>query len=449
MASQTDVAVQAECAPLLAASGGSPAGNLKSSSSIARQGSIYSLTLDEFQNVLGDPGKSFGSMNMDEFLKNIWTVEESQAMAAAMGTGLPSEELNHGIQRQASVSLPRTLSRKTVDDVLKDLTRGSLEMDSNITSSDSSSHERQVTLGEMTLEDFLVKAGVVKTDDSGSAPLIPFGMNFDNLLGEMPASSKSKAGERFGELIAPFGMKGAEGEKPVVTLSLSAGANRPVSHVGHEARLIEPVNHASPAIHPPEWLSSNGFKTEISFSHPPVNNTLHQHALEAGARKGGMNGGLIGGRGVLGPDLGATSGGTSPASLVPKTGSPQSPLLDGIVPSYDSMMLHSPVPYAVDGMIRGRKREFGGSLEKVVERRQKRMIKNRESAARSRARKQAYTVELEEEVSHLKEENMRLRQHEEEMAERRRRQLIDVLTSFAPKFTPKPCRLRRTHTMSW
>jgi len=37
------------------------------------------------------------------------------------------------------------------------------------------------------------------------------------------------------------------------------------------------------------------------------------------------------------------------------------------------------------------------------------MIKNRESAARSRARKQAYTNELENKVSHLEEENERLK----------------------------------------
>ncbi|KAL0339878.1 UNVERIFIED_CONTAM: ABSCISIC ACID-INSENSITIVE 5-like protein 2 [Sesamum radiatum] len=37
------------------------------------------------------------------------------------------------------------------------------------------------------------------------------------------------------------------------------------------------------------------------------------------------------------------------------------------------------------------------------------MIKNRESAARSRARKQAYTHELENKVSRLEEENERLK----------------------------------------
>ncbi|KAJ0714344.1 putative transcription factor bZIP family [Helianthus annuus] len=45
----------------------------------------------------------------------------------------------------------------------------------------------------------------------------------------------------------------------------------------------------------------------------------------------------------------------------------------------------SPVPYVFNGVFRGRKH---GAIEKVVERRQRKMIKNRESTARSRARKQ-------------------------------------------------------------
>uniref|UniRef100_A0A453R397 BZIP domain-containing protein n=1 Tax=Aegilops tauschii subsp. strangulata TaxID=200361 RepID=A0A453R397_AEGTS len=62
----------------------------------------------------------------------------------------------------------------------------------------------------------------------------------------------------------------------------------------------------------------------------------------------------------------------------------------------------SPVPYPFDTVTRARK---GPTVEKVVERRQRRMIKNRESAARSRQRKQAYIMELEAEVAKLKENN--------------------------------------------
>ncbi|XP_076898740.1 protein FD-like [Bidens hawaiensis] len=47
------------------------------------------------------------------------------------------------------------------------------------------------------------------------------------------------------------------------------------------------------------------------------------------------------------------------------------------------------------------------------DRRHKRMIKNRESAVRSRARKQAYTNELENEVERLKEENARLKRQQQ------------------------------------
>ncbi|XP_042381814.1 bZIP transcription factor 27-like isoform X2 [Zingiber officinale] len=49
------------------------------------------------------------------------------------------------------------------------------------------------------------------------------------------------------------------------------------------------------------------------------------------------------------------------------------------------------------------------------ERRKKRMIKNRESAARSRARKQAYTNELENEVDRLLNENHMLKRQYEQL----------------------------------
>lgn len=51
------------------------------------------------------------------------------------------------------------------------------------------------------------------------------------------------------------------------------------------------------------------------------------------------------------------------------------------------------------------------------------MIKNRESAARSRARKQAYTVELEAELNQLKEENAQLKQALAELERKRNQQI--------------------------
>ncbi|XP_058772692.1 protein FD-like [Vicia villosa] len=62
-------------------------------------------------------------------------------------------------------------------------------------------------------------------------------------------------------------------------------------------------------------------------------------------------------------------------------------------------------------------KRFGEPDVSPGERRNKRMIKNRESAARSRARKQAYTNELELKVDLLMEENAKLRRQQQELWE--------------------------------
>ncbi|KAI7748334.1 hypothetical protein M8C21_027982 [Ambrosia artemisiifolia] len=66
------------------------------------------------------------------------------------------------------------------------------------------------------------------------------------------------------------------------------------------------------------------------------------------------------------------------------------------------------------------------------------MIKNRESAARSRARKQAYTHELENKISRLEEENERLKRQKE----------VGMVLPSAPPPNPK-YQLRRTSSASF
>lgn len=80
-----------------------------------------------------------------------------------------------------------------------------------------------------------------------------------------------------------------------------------------------------------------------------------------------------------------------------------------------------------------KKRGCESITDHTVERRQKRMIKNRESAARSRARRQAYTNELEIEVNKLLEENAKLRKEQA---------AASLLHSVQPGQTKHP--LRRT-----
>mmetsp|Transcript_15667 Transcript_15667/g.39950 ORF Transcript_15667/g.39950 Transcript_15667/m.39950 type:complete len:110 (-) Transcript_15667:281-610(-) len=66
--------------------------------------------------------------------------------------------------------------------------------------------------------------------------------------------------------------------------------------------------------------------------------------------------------------------------------------------------------------------EAGSSLDGTedndVVKRQKRMVKNRESAARSRQRKQQYTEELEKQVAALKQENEALKKTVAELKSR-------------------------------
>ncbi|CAF2171435.1 unnamed protein product [Brassica napus] len=232
--------------------------------------SLYTLTLDEVQTHLGSSGKPLGSMNLDELLKSVCSVEPNQP---------PSVAVNEGLSRQGSLALPRAHERR----------------------------DKQGTLGEMTLEDLLLKAGVVTETIPGS--------NHDDPGG--------------GAGLAPW---------------------------------------------------------------------VQYHQL---------------------PSM------TQPRSFLPY-----------LVADMQVMVSQASLMGGLsDTQTPGRKRVASGEVvEKIVERKQKRMIKNRESAARSRARKQqAYTHELEINVSRLEEENERLRRQKE----------VEKILPSAPPPDPKR-QLRRT-----
>ncbi|XP_018483470.1 ABSCISIC ACID-INSENSITIVE 5-like protein 3 [Raphanus sativus] len=233
--------------------------------SLPRQNSLYSLKLHEVQTHFGSSSKPLGSMNLDELLKSVWSAEATQ----------PLEGTEEGITRQRSLTLPRGLSRKTVEDVWRDI-----QQDKNGCSSNNPN--KQPTFGEITLEDLLLKAGVVT-----------------------------------------------------------------------EAMTV-PQNVVN--------VASNGQWAQ--YQHQPQ----HQGFMP--------------------------------------------------YPVCDMQEMVSPTSFVMGGLsdtppqAHGRKRvaSSGGEfVERIVERKQKRMIKNRESASRSRARKQAYTQELEIKVSSLEEENQKLR----------------------------------------
>ncbi|KQJ98641.1 bZIP transcription factor TRAB1 [Brachypodium distachyon] len=334
---------------------------------LARQGSVYSLTFDEFQSTLGGAsgggglGKDFGSMNMDELLRSIWTAEESQAMASA--SAAPAGEL----QRQGSLTLPRTLSIKTVDEVWRDFVR---DASPGAAGGGEPLPKRQPTLGEMTLEDFLVRAGVVR-------------------------------------------------ENPAAAAAVDAAVPPPLA-----ARPIQVVNNGSMFFE--NFGGANGASGASAMGFAPVGIGDPSHPT--------MGNGMM--PGVAGMGVGAVTVGPLDTSMgqLDSVGKVNGELSSPV----------EPVPYPFEGVIRGRR--SGGHVEKVVERRQRRMIKNRESAARSRARKQAYTMELEAEVQKLKEQNEELQKKQEEMLEMQKNKALEVINN--PYGHKKRC-LRRTLTGPW
>ncbi|EFJ21671.1 hypothetical protein SELMODRAFT_443424 [Selaginella moellendorffii] len=430
------------------------------SMALPRQQSIYSLTLDEFQSSLGEPGKNFGSMNMDDLLKNIWTAEESQAMAAALfssndpssssaGAVVAAEDPSLlprqpslGIQRQNSLTLlplPQSLSAKTVDEVWKDIG----PLDGYGTAGDAAvppMKPRQGTYGEMTLEDFLVKAGVMAPDAIDHAQ-----------AGYYPTTSTATANGSYGKVtrdaaavpgggtpilggmtgLLPGKKEPVEVNDPMLGIGLGPARNNLSSPNGFYAASSAAAQAAK---HQAEWIESQ-YKNSTALAQQQQQ---QQQLMQLAAYNG--NAAVSTGLGM------GLNGGTAGGVVCIKETSPGSPLSDALDQNggYGGLSNYGG---GFDGPLRGRKRILDAPLEKIVERRQRRMIKNRESAARSRARKQAYTVELEAEVTQLKEENMKLRKmQEEENIKRKKQQALEVIT---PMTQHLPKMLKRTLTGPW
>ncbi|PON94199.1 Basic-leucine zipper transcription factor [Trema orientale] len=430
--------------------GGRPPGN---NNQLVRQSSIYTLTFDEFQSTMGGIGKDFGSMNMDELLKNIWSAEEIQTMAsvgaapaagqAGVGAGIGAIPL----QRQGSLTLPRTLSQKTVDEVWRDLSKdGTGAAAAAAAAAASNLPQRQQTLGEMTLEEFLVRAGVVREDNQLAGKPQPPSNNggggggaAGGFFGEL-----ARSGIGFEQTNRGTGMVGNRIQEANNQISIQA-ANLPLN--------VNGVRSNQQPLPQPQQQRQHQQQQQQQQIYPkqPTVTYATQLPMQTGGQLGspGVRGGIMGitdqglsnalvqggGMGMVGLGGGAVTIGTaSPANQISS---------DGMKSNGDTSSV-SPVPFVFNGGLRGRK--CGGAVEKVVERRQRRMIKNRESAARSRARKQAYTMELEAEVAKLKEENEELRKKQDEIMEMQKTQVMEMMN--VQRGVKKRC-LRRTQTGPW
>ncbi|KAF5473580.1 hypothetical protein F2P56_010182 [Juglans regia] len=359
-------------------------------SSLGRQSSIYSLTLDEFQHTLCESGKNFGSMNMDEFLASIWTAEENQAVNSTATTAtttnnavnsmsshaqlsLIDAHTEKGISKQpslpqqGSLTLPAPLCRKTVEEVWSEIHKGQQGTHQNNNSSNDNgdnvhnpeSAPRQPTFGEMTLEDFLVKAGVVREPScalpvSQSQPLQQYGVYQNNNPTEAPSFVNRPIA----------GLGGAAG-------CVSAGGGAGGVSAGASVPTYQTMPLGGGAIGESSGYAGNG-KRSGGYPPPPQPPPVY------------YGGRVVNGGGGYG----------APSAMVVAPVSPVSS--DGLC---KAPVDNSGNQFGLDmGGLRGRKRIIdAGPVEKVAERRQRRMIKNRESAARSRARKQ-YCEEMKTKV---------------------------------------------------
>ncbi|XAR48666.1 hypothetical protein NMG60_11031556 [Bertholletia excelsa] len=142
---------------------------------------------------------------------------------------------------------------------------------------------------------------------------------------------------------------------------------------------------------------------------------------------------------------------------------PQAESLSGGVFAFAPMPL-SPFPtqQGVDGVIgfgngveviggRGKRRDILEPLDRAAQQRQRRMIKNRESAAKSRERKQAYQVELESLAVKLEEENEKLKKEKAERTRERYKQLMKKIVPVVERRKPRHglSTLRRVHSLHW
>ncbi|XP_048137493.1 ABSCISIC ACID-INSENSITIVE 5-like protein 1 [Rhodamnia argentea] len=333
---------------------GGPLTEQPSSSSLRKQNSILSLTLDEIQY---RSGKTFGSMNMDEFLASIWNVDENQSLpcqneAPRANTNAAGQS---SLARQGSFSIPTPLCNKTVDEVWDEIHKGqgrTLSNENNTILNDHEPPRRQQTFGEMTLEDFLVKAGVVQESPLPKATPPP--------------------------------------QPPV-----------------HKRNLMDPS---------PSLDAGLGMRSASGYGYP---NT---------PQGGGNN---FPGNGYPG------------FQMYPPTAR--------YMGECASSVMNERCQSLAEAVGLKSRRIIDGPPEVVIERRQRRMIKNRESAARSRARKQAYTVELEVELNQLKEENEKLKKILTESEHKRRKEMMMKwkLPTKAEKAAEKFKSMRRTASSAW
>ncbi|CAH8346896.1 unnamed protein product [Eruca vesicaria subsp. sativa] len=353
------------------------------STPLSRQGSLYTSTLDQIQNNLQ---KDCGSMNIEEFLKSICKDGETEVVVPTNGT-------NEGLQRQGSITLPRILSQKTVDEVWKYITEEELHAHNDGGRTNIPQIQKQPTLGNITLGDFITRAVAMGNNNSCGYIHDP------SSISGIPNTNLSVEFQ----------------QKPMVSDVLG---NINKSNRIHGSYLHPNVNGSMSTYQPQRPIVSkpHGYEKNVAFTSGQVNADSYKGTGDQSHQENNV---------TLVQSVAPVPGG---AMSVVDTCSPVtlSPILDGI-PKINAGSSVSPIAYTTTGMTSVRDRNRNNVIaaeKKLVEKTYKRKIKNREAAARSRARQQAQTNALEAEAAKLRKENFELlKKQEKGMTNRSRKQL--------------------------
>lgn len=260
-------------------------------------------------------------------------------------------------------------------------------------------------------------------------------MNMDDLLKNLYSNSSDQFAD--GTTSAGGGGAGGGGDKTVdeVWKEIVAGTAGTTTNADNHSK-VEEISSSSNGNNTAEEMTLEDFLTKAGA------------VREEDVRLGG------GGGGALVPGGYAVNGGGGGGQFGMEVAFDGRMVVGGGV---SAVPVPVPVPVQVSvvggggggGGGRGKRRAIEEPLlDKATQQKQRRMIKNRESAARSRERKQAYTVELETLVTNLEEENAKLLKEEADHQKERFELLMQNLIPVVEKRKPRRA-LRRVNSVCW
>ncbi|KAK1385679.1 BZIP domain-containing protein [Heracleum sosnowskyi] len=335
--------------------------------------SNFSLNLDEFQHIFSGDFESFGSMDVDELLDNILTAEEIQAyertldpnLSIALSTAVPTAAATANVNPQFPEGEIITSTVNGTDTQQSLLRQGSLTFPSPLS---------QKTVDEVW--DELHK--LQQEQENGSAANV---QEVDSA--QLETTSEEMTLKDF---LIMAGVVRAYDRPPSPLLQQSCVLNQNNNNTalgsGPPGSMVRPAMGsggggdvpANQALLERSVKNAESVAVRTSSGYQPQE-VRYDRKMQNNAGGGGC-----------------------------QQGSAASPVSSDSVKANQSKSVNN---LHINGNAADK---CIGPVEKVAARNQRRMIKNRESAARSRARRQAHTHDLEAELRVLKEENARLRQ---------------------------------------